>query len=203
VLYCDLQWQQAGQRVVLSDCDLRRPRILVYFERRPNRRNDELARRENLEQAIQNNDCPILALYHPAASGPTPAEICTATDQRSSAAAKTAVLTRVTSDSRRLWPLRIRPFCRRCVDGSVLVVRAYRHDEGASLSRSPRAWEMSGKWPGSCSNASISIGKSINITTHYYKRDGYYADTSGSRPLADGRLARHLLCRTTSEFGFA
>lgn len=116
---------QAGHRVLLVDCDLRRPRLHRVFDR-PNDRGvtSSLVDRASLSAAIQDTEVPGLSLLLSGPSCPNPAESLQSNSFVSLLADMAETYDRVVIDSPPIGPVTDAVILSTRVDASVMVIRA-------------------------------------------------------------------------------
>jgi polysaccharide biosynthesis transport protein len=166
---------QAGQRVVLVDCDLRRPRVHRVF----GRTNDLGLTTALLDGAAEagmasETDVPNLSVIPTGPIPPNPAELL-------QSAAFSALLERlrgrydrVVLDSPPLVPVTDAAILSTLVDGTILVVRASRTTRELARRAQRALRDVNGRTVGVVLNAVDLEGRNYGYYQYYqYKRDGY------------------------------
>jgi polysaccharide biosynthesis transport protein len=116
---------QAGHRVLLVDCDLRRPRLHRVFERVNDRGvTSSLLERSSLEAAIQDTEVPGLRILLSGPACPNPAESLQSKSFQNLLEDMAAGYDRVVLDSPPVGPVTDAVILSTRVDASVLVIRA-------------------------------------------------------------------------------
>jgi succinoglycan biosynthesis transport protein ExoP len=116
---------QAGHRVLLVDCDLRRPRLHRVFDRVNDRGvTSSLLERSSLESAIQDTEVPGLRLLLSGPACPNPAESLQSNSFQNLLEDMAAGYDRVVLDSPPVGPVTDAVILSTRVDASVLVIRA-------------------------------------------------------------------------------
>jgi succinoglycan biosynthesis transport protein ExoP len=118
---------QAGHRVLLVDCDLRRPRLHQVFDR-PNDRGvtSSLVDRSSLESAVQATEVPGLSILLSGPSCPNPAESLQSNSFEILLGEMAKTYDRVVIDSPPIGPVTDAVILSTRVDASVMVIRAMR-----------------------------------------------------------------------------
>jgi capsular exopolysaccharide synthesis family protein len=174
---------QAGQRVVLVDCDLRRPRVHRVF----GRTNDMGLTTALLDGAAEagmatETEVPNLSVIPTGPIPPNPAELL----QSGAFAALLERLRgrydRVVLDSPPLVPVTDAAILSTLVDGTILVVRASRTTRELARRALRALRDVNGRTVGVVLNAVDLEGRNYGYYQYYqYKRDGY-----GPLPTATG-----------------
>lgn len=169
---------QAGKRVVLVDCDMRRPRLHRVFGTSNNDGvTTALLEPETLPDAIQSTEVPNLHLLTTGPLPPNPAEILHSEAFSRLVASLRDVFDCVVIDSPPVAPVTDAAILSAQVDGTVLVVRAFRTTRELARRAVRALRDVGGNTIGTVLNA-------VNLDRHeygyhhyyYYKREGYAAD---------------------------
>jgi capsular exopolysaccharide synthesis family protein len=116
---------QAGHRVVLVDCDLRRPRLHKVFDLVNDRGvTSALIDRSTLAAAVQSTQVPGLSVMLSGPSSPSPAETLQSKSFESLLADLAASFDRVVIDSSPVGPVTDAVVLSTRVDATLLVIRA-------------------------------------------------------------------------------
>jgi capsular exopolysaccharide synthesis family protein len=116
---------QAGHRVLLVDCDLRRPRLHRVFDRVNDRGiTSALVDRASLKAAIQDSEVPGLSILLSGPSCPNPAEGLQSNIFQSLLEDMTQSYDRVVIDSPPIGPVTDAVILSTRVDATVMVIRA-------------------------------------------------------------------------------
>lgn len=166
---------QAGQRVILVDCDLRRPRLHRIF----GRSNDVGVSSAVLRPAVLD-ECPLettvdnLSLLPSGPHVPNPAELVHSASFGALLDELSKRYDRVILDSPPVVPVTDAAILATQVDGALLVVRAFRTSRELARQAVRTLSDVGARPFGIVLNA-VDLGKSEYGYYHYYyyKRDGY------------------------------
>jgi len=167
---------QAGQRVALIDCDLRRPRVHRVFRKSAEVGVTTAMLEESLDDAVLDTDVPNLWVIPAGPIPPNPAELLHSEKFRKFLESVKDRFDRVIIDSPPIVPVTDAAVLSTLVDGTVLVVRAFKTTK--ELARhAVRALHGIGV------NKAGAVLNAVNFSKHeykhryyYYRRDGYYED---------------------------
>lgn len=125
---------QAGHRVLLIDCDLRRPRLHRVFSKTNERGvTSALVERESAEAAISTTEVPGLSLLPSGPSCPNPAESLQSLAFQSLLEQLGGVYDRIVIDSPPVGPVTDAVILSTRVDASIMVIRALSTTRDAAL----------------------------------------------------------------------
>lgn len=182
---------QAGKRVVLLDCDMRRPRVHRVFSR-PNDvgLTTALIDAAQLDDIVRTTEVPNLSIVTTGPIPPNPAELLHSEAFAKLLASLQARFDNIVIDSPPIAPVTDAAVLSTKVDGTVLVVRALqtRKDLARRAARSLR--DVGGRMVGTVLNAVDFERREYGYYQYYYyKRQGYAADAP--EPTAEGDGAEH------------
>jgi capsular exopolysaccharide synthesis family protein len=170
---------QAGRRVVLVDCDMRRPRIHKVFgkERGQGITTAILEQHPRLDEIVHATDVPNLSIVTTGPLPPNPAEILhSAAFGRLLESLKEAFDT-VVLDSPPIVPVTDAAILSTAVDGTIVVVRAFQTSKDLARRAVRAVRDVGGHLVGVVLNA-------VDLDRHeygyryyyYYKREGYASE---------------------------
>lgn len=166
---------QAGRRVVLVDCDMRRPRLhQVFGTQRDSGVTTALLAHSTLESAIQVTEIPNLSVLPTGPLPPNPAELLHSESFDKLLTALAERFDNVVIDSPPIAPVTDAAILSTRVDGTVLVVRAHetRKDVARRAVRSLR--DVGGRIVGTVFNAVDFQRRDYGYYHYYaYKKAGY------------------------------
>jgi capsular exopolysaccharide synthesis family protein len=168
---------QAGQRVILVDCDLRRPRIHRVFRKSSSIGVTTVMLDEGglpAEELLQT-DVPNLSVLPAGPIPPNPAEIFHSARFRKLVAQLSERYDRVIIDSPPVLLVTDATVLSTLVDGCVLVVRAFSTDKELARQSLRAMLDVSGKVAGVILNSVDLNRHEYKYYYYYYKRDGYYS----------------------------
>jgi capsular exopolysaccharide synthesis family protein len=167
----------AGQRVVLLDCDMRRPRVHRVF----GCKNDigvttAMLEPEMLDSAIHRTEVPNLSTLSTGPLPPNPSELLHSAAFSRVLDALRERFDRIIIDSPPIVPVTDAAVLARQVDGTVLVVRAFETTR-ESVSRARRALSDVGIQLVGCVLNSVEVNRPEYgyYRYQYYRREGGYA----------------------------
>lgn len=167
----------AGQRVVLLDCDMRRPRVHRVF----GCKNDigvttALLEPEMLDQAIHQTEVPNLSMLSTGPLPPNPSELLHSAAFGRVLDALRQRFDRIIIDSPPIVPVTDAAVLAKLVDGTVLVVRAFETTR-ESVIRARRALSDVGVQLVGCVLNSVEVDRPEYgyYRYQYYRREGGYA----------------------------
>lgn len=166
---------QAGQRVLLVDCDLRRPRLHRVF----GRTNDVgvsslLIGEETLDSIDLRTEVPNLSVLTSGPQVPSPAELLQSDRFASFLADLSKRFDRIIIDSAPLVPVTDAAILSTVVDGTVLVVRAFQTSRDLVWQANRALRDVGAHVVGALLNAvDLTRGHYSYYQYYAYKRDGY------------------------------
>lgn len=169
---------QAGQRVLIVDCDLRRPRMHRIFNRDPRVGvTSALLDPELLSDAALATDIPNLSVLPAGPIPPNPSEILHSEKFRSVLEQLRQRYDRVIIDSPPVATVTDAAILSTLVDGTMLVVRAFKtqSDVGRQGARALR--DVGAKIAGSVLNSVDLDRHEYKYYHYYYHKEGYYSSS--------------------------
>ncbi|MBI4954878.1 MAG: polysaccharide biosynthesis tyrosine autokinase [Myxococcales bacterium] len=181
---------QAGQRVVLVDCDLRRPRIHRVFAESNDRGVTTVLMDMALDDALVETQVPNLTVITSGPVPPNPAELFHSDRFRRLLEDLKGRFDRVVIDSPPVVAVTDATILSTLVDGTVVVARAFhtRKELARHAVRSIR--DVDGKIAGTVLNAVDFSRLEYKYSYYYYQRDEYYGQT-GRHSRDASRRERH------------
>lgn len=166
---------QAGQRVVLIDCDLRRPRIHRIFDVGSDEGVTTALLEESEGDAVRPTEIPNLSVIAAGPIPPNPAELLHSERFRRFLGRISGRFDRVIIDSPPLVAVTDATILSTLVDGTVLVIRAFSTNKDLARHALRLLVDVGAKLAGAVLNA-------VNLSRHEYKYsyykyqgDGYYS----------------------------
>ncbi len=179
---------QAGQSVLLIDCDLRRPRIHRIFKGGTDAGVTTILLEGNFDEAVNETCVPNLSVITSGPVPPNPAELFHTDKFKQLLAEATKRFDRVILDSPPVAAVTDPTIVSTLVDGTVLVARAFstRKDLARHALRSIE--DVGGKMAGAVLNA-VDFSRLEYKYSHYnyYGREGYTYGDGASRPAPSTR----------------
>ena len=165
---------QAGQRVLLLDCDLRRPRVHRIFDLSTDTGVTTALIEGVSDDAIHSTSVPRLFVMPCGPVPPNPAEIFHSEKFRKLLDAVTSKFDRVIIDSPPVVAVTDATILSTLVDGTVLIARAFatRKEFGRHAVRSIR--DVGGNLAGCVLNAVDFSRSEYKYSYYYYRRYDYY-----------------------------
>jgi capsular exopolysaccharide synthesis family protein len=168
---------QAGQRVVLIDCDLRKPRVHRIFGRDLKLGVTTALLDDDLDEAIIETEVPNLSVIPAGPIPPNPAELLHSERFKHFLEKVQGRFDRVILDSPPVVPVTDGVVLSTLVDGTVLVVRAFKTTKDLARHALRALTDVSANVAGTVLNAvNLNKGEYKYSQYYYYRRDGYYAD---------------------------
>jgi capsular exopolysaccharide synthesis family protein len=167
---------QAGQKVVLMDCDLRRPRIHRVFRKGHDVGLTTALLDENVDAVIMATEVPNLSIIPAGPIPPNPAELLHS--ERFKVVLKKVAerFDRVIIDSPPVVPVTDAAILSTLVDGTVLVIRAFKTSQELARHALRALVDIGAKKAGAVLNAvNLSRHEYKYSYYHYYRRDGFYS----------------------------
>lgn len=178
---------QAGQRVVLIDCDLRKPRLHRIFGKDARSGVTTALLEESIDDVIKSTEVPNLSVITAGPIPPNPAELLHSERFKQFIEQVQGKFDWVILDSPPVVPVTDGVILSTLVDGTILVVRAFKTTKDLAR-HALRALLDVGANVAGCVLNSVNLNKSEYKYSHYYyyRRDGYYADDTNA-PASEGR----------------
>ncbi|MFT3775558.1 MAG: polysaccharide biosynthesis tyrosine autokinase [Minicystis sp.] len=139
---------QAGQRVVIIDCDLRKPRLHRIFGKDSKVGVTTALLEESIDNAVLATEVPNLSVISAGPIPPNPAEILHSERFKAFLEQVQGRFDRVILDSPPIVPVTDGVILSTIVDGTILVVRAFKTTKDSRASRAPRAARRRGQHRG-------------------------------------------------------
>jgi capsular exopolysaccharide synthesis family protein len=176
---------QAGQRVVIIDCDLRKPRLHRVFGKDSKVGVTTALLEDSIDNAVLPTEVPNLSVIPAGPIPPNPAEILHSARFKAFLAEVQTKFDRVIIDSPPIVPVTDGVVLSTLVDGTILVVRAFKTTKDLARHALRALLDVGANIAGTVLNA-VNLDKGEYKYSHYYyyRRDGYYADEP---PAAPGR----------------
>ena len=167
---------QADQRVVLIDCDLRKPRVHRIFRKGSSVGVTTALLEEDITNAILPTDVPNLSIIPAGPIPPNPAELFHSERFRKFLEQVQGQFDRVIIDSPPVVAVTDAVVLSTLVDGTMLVVRAFKTPKDLARHALRALLDVGAVTAGAVLN-SVNLDKSEYKYSHYYyQRDGYYAE---------------------------
>jgi capsular exopolysaccharide synthesis family protein len=167
---------QADQKVVLIDCDLRKPRVHRIFRKGSSVGVTTALLEESIENAVLATDVPNLSIIPAGPIPPNPAELFHSERFRKFLEQVQARFDRVIIDSPPIVAVTDAVVLSTLVDGTMLVVRAFKTPKDLARHALRALLDVGAVTAGAVLN-SVNLDKSEYKYSHYYyQRDGYYAE---------------------------
>jgi capsular exopolysaccharide synthesis family protein len=178
---------QAGQRVVIIDCDLRKPRLHRIFGKDSKVGVTTALLDDELDHAILPTDVPNLSVIPAGPIPPNPAEILHSERFKTFLEQVRGRFDRVIVDSPPIVPVTDGVVLSTLVDGTLLVVRAFKTSKDLARHALRALLDVGANIAGSVLNAvNLDKGEYKYSQYYYYRRDGYYAEEGSA---ASGRAS--------------
>jgi polysaccharide biosynthesis transport protein len=167
---------QAGQRVVLMDCDLRRPRIHRVFGKGSDIGVTTALVDLDIDRVIMDTGVPDLSVIPAGPIPPNPAELLHSERFKKLLAKVSERFDRVIIDSPPVVPVTDAAILSTLVDGTVLVVRAFKTSQELARHALRALADIGANKAGAVLNA-VNLSRHEYKYSHYYhyRKDGYYA----------------------------
>ena len=177
---------QTGKRVVIVDCDLRRPRLHRIFQKP----SDEgltaaLVAEGHHEEQIEETEVPNLSVFVAGAHPPNPAELLQSERFKTVLKRLTTKFDYVILDSPPVLAVTDAAVLSTLVDGVVMVTRAFQTRKELAQHALRRLTDVGAHVAGVVLNAVNLTKDEYKYSYQYYRRGGYYADDRRPPP-ADG-----------------
>ncbi len=178
---------QTGQKVLLVDCDLRRPRIHKVFGRGSELGVSTALIEGNVDEAISETEVPNLFVLPAGPIPPNPAELFHTERFRKLIDDLRGRFDRIIIDSPPVVAVTDPTILSTLADGVVVVMRAFKTKKELARHAMRSIQDVGGKLIGGVLN-DVNFDKiEYKYSYYYYRRDGYYTDTKQSfenRPAA-------------------
>ena len=172
---------QAGQRVALVDCDLRRPRVHRVFRKSSEFGVTTAMLDDSIEEAVLETEVPNLWVIPAGPIPPNPAELLHSEKFRKFLESVKNKFDRVIIDSPPIVPVTDAAVLSTLVDGTVLVVRAFKTTKDLARHAVRALHDLGVTKAGAVLNAVNFSKHEYKYRYYYYRRDGYYADEAQPR----------------------
>lgn len=164
---------QAGQRVVLIDCDLRRPRIHRIFRQSSDTGVTTALLDGEIDDAIKATHVPNLSIIPAGPLPPNPAELLHSDRFKAFLARVAAKFDRVIIDSPPIVPVTDAAIISTAVDGTMLVVRAFTTRKDMARHALRALTDVGALITGVVLNAVNLDRHEYKYAYYYYRRDDY------------------------------
>lgn len=179
--YVAIAMAQAGQRVCLVDCDMRRPRVHKIFGRNSNAGvTTALLDVGTLDSMDLATEVPNLSVLPCGPIPPNPAELLHSEAFGKLQTALLARFDRVVFDSPPLLPVTDGAVLSTRVDCTVLVVRAFKTSKDVARKAARSVSDVGGRIVGTVLNAVDLKRREYSYQDYYYAKEGY-----GTLPVDD------------------
>jgi capsular exopolysaccharide synthesis family protein len=173
---------QAGKRVVLVDCDLRRPRLHRIFKFGSDVGLTSALLDGELEGRVHETVVPNLSVLVAGPIPPNPAELLQSEKFRSLLDRLQRQYDQVILDSSPVVAVTDATILSTLVDATLLVVRAFRTRRDLAQHALRSLVDVGAPVAGIVLNAVNLRRHEYKYSYHYYRRDGYYAETPPTSP---------------------
>jgi len=167
---------QTGKRVVLVDCDLRRPRLHHIFQKESDVGLTTALLEEDHEDHTQATDVPNLSVYVAGPHPPNPAELLQSERFKSVLKRLTGKFDYVILDSPPVLAVTDAAVLSTLVDGVVMVTRAFQTRKELAQHAVRRLTDVGAHVAGVVLNAVNLTKDEYKYSYQYYRRGGYYED---------------------------
>jgi polysaccharide biosynthesis transport protein len=175
---------QAGKRVLLIDCDLRRPRVHRIFGGRkdlgPGLTTALLD--PTVEDCAAPTEVPNLFVIPAGPVPPNPSELLSSERFKAFLASMRDKFDQIILDSPPIGAVTDGTILSTIADGTVLVVRAFVTNKDLARHARRVLSDVGATFAGVVLNAVNLERTDYAYAYHYYRRDGYYADSDTQRP---------------------
>jgi len=167
---------QTGQKVALIDCDLRRPRVHRVFRKTSEVGVTTAMLDESIDEAVLETEVPNLSVIPAGPIPPNPAELLHSEKFKAFLESVKSRFDRVIIDSPPIVPVTDAAILSTLVDGTVLVVRAFKTTKDLARHAVRALHDLGVTKAGAVLNAVNFSRHEYKYRYYYYRRDGYYAD---------------------------
>ncbi|MDI1433156.1 GumC family protein [Polyangium sorediatum] len=183
---------QAGQKVALIDCDLRRPRVHRVFRKTSEVGVTTAMLEDSLDEAVLETDVPNLSVIPAGPIPPNPAELLHSEKFKKFLDDVKKRFDRVIIDSPPIVPVTDAAVLSTLVDGTVLVVRAFKTTKDLARHAVRALQDISATKAGAVLNAVNFNRDEYKYRYYYYRREGYYEgeDAAAARPARKAARAK-------------
>lgn len=172
---------QAGQRVILVDCDLRRPRMHRIFNRDPQVGvTSALLDPSLLDGGRLETEVPNLSVLPAGPMPPNPSEILHSDKFRKLLDELRSRYDRVIIDSPPVVAVTDAAILSTIVDGTMLVVRAFKTQIDVGRQGARALFDVGARLAGSVLNSVDLERHEYKYYHYYYHKEGYYSSTPSS-----------------------
>ncbi|MDC3953836.1 polysaccharide biosynthesis tyrosine autokinase [Polyangium jinanense] len=175
---------QAGQKVALIDCDLRRPRVHRVFRKTSEVGVTTAMLEDSLDEAVLDTDVPNLWVIPAGPIPPNPAELLHSEKFKKFLDDVKKRFDRVIIDSPPIVPVTDAAVLSTLVDGTVLVVRAFKTTKDLARHAVRALQDIGATKAGAVLNAVNFNRHEYKYRYYYYRREGYYEgdEAAAARP---------------------
>ncbi|NUQ75618.1 MAG: polysaccharide biosynthesis tyrosine autokinase [Polyangiaceae bacterium] len=168
---------QAGQRVVLIDCDLRRPRVHRVFRKSSELGVTTAVIDHSIDAVVLETEVPNLFVIPAGPTPPHPSELLHSESFKKFLAGAAERFDRVIIDSPPVVPVTDAAILSTLVDATVLVVRAFKTSHELARHALRALNDIGARKAGAVLNA-VNLSRHEYKYSHYYyyRKDGYYAE---------------------------
>jgi polysaccharide biosynthesis transport protein len=177
---------QTGKRVVIVDCDLRRPRLHRIFQKPSDAGLTAALVDDGQEDHIEETEVPNLSVYVAGPHPPNPAELLQSERFKTVLKRLTAKYDYVLLDSPPVLAVTDAAVLSTLVDGVVMVTRAFQTRKELAQHALRRLTDVGAHVAGVVLNAVNLTKDEYKYSYQYYRRGGYYADEQ--RPSSGGGM---------------
>lgn len=179
---------QAGQRVVIVDCDLRKPRLHRIFGKDAKVGVTTALLDDNLDHCILATEVPNLSVIPAGPIPPNPAEILHSERFKAFLEQMQGRFDRIIIDSPPIVPVTDGVVLSTLVDGTILVIRAFKTTKDLARHALRALLDVGANVAGTVLNAvNLNKGDYKYSQYYYYRRDGYYAEEAPAPTSRGGR----------------
>jgi polysaccharide biosynthesis transport protein len=172
---------QAGQRVIIIDCDLRKPRLHRIFGKDSKIGVTTALLEESIDNAILDTEVPNLSVIPAGPIPPNPAEILHSERFKTFLTQVQDRFDRVILDSPPIVPVTDGVVLSTLVDGTILVVRAFKTTKDLARHALRALLDVGANIAGTVLNAvNLNKGEYKYSQYYYYRQDGYYAEETAA-----------------------
>ena len=167
---------QTGKRVVLVDCDLRRPRMHRIFQKQSDMGLTTALLEEGQDDHTEETEVPNLSVYVAGPHPPNPAELLQSERFKTVLKRLTTKFDYVLLDSPPVLAVTDAAVLSTLVDGVVMVTRAFQTRKELAQHAVRRLTDVGAHVAGIVLNAVNLTKDEYKYSYQYYRRGGYYAD---------------------------
>ncbi|MBK8252453.1 MAG: polysaccharide biosynthesis tyrosine autokinase [Polyangiaceae bacterium] len=180
---------QTGKRVILVDCDLRRPRLHRIFQRPSDVGLTTALVDEAHEDHIEQSEVPNLSIYVAGPHPPNPAELLQSERFRTVLKRLTGKFDYVILDSPPVLAVTDAAVLSTLVDGVVMVTRAFQTRKELAQHALRRLTDVGAHVAGVVLNAVNLTKDEYKYSYQYYRRGGYYEDDENRKRVSQVEVA--------------